>query len=90
VDANVCALRSEASGVAMNIACGQSHTLLDLVEAISDLNGRPLQTVFGPTREGDIRHSRADISLARAEIGYDPKVTFQEGLRRTFEDYRSA
>lgn len=90
VEANVCALRSESSGVAMNIACGKSHTLLDLVEAISDLNRRPLQTIFGPPREGDIRHSQADISLARAEIGYDPKVTFEDGLVRTFEDYRSA
>jgi UDP-glucose 4-epimerase len=90
VEANVCALRSEASGIAMNIACGQSHTLLNLVEAISDLNGRTLETIFGPPREGDIRHSRADISLARAKIGYDPKVTFEDGLRRTFEEYRSA
>jgi UDP-glucose 4-epimerase len=90
VEANLCAFRSEASGVAMNIACGQSHTLLDLVEAISDLNGRRLQIAFGPAREGDIRHSRADISLARARIGYDPKITFKDGLRRTFEAYRSS
>jgi UDP-glucose 4-epimerase len=90
VEANVCAFRSEASGIAMNIACGQSHTLLDLVAAISDLNGRTLEIIFGPPREGDIRHSRADISLARAKIGYDPKVTFEDGLRRTFEEYRSA
>jgi UDP-glucose 4-epimerase len=90
VEANLCAFRSEASGVAMNIACGQSHTLLDLVEAISDLNGRRLQIAFGTAREGDIRHSRADISLARARIGYDPKITFKDGLRRTFEAYRSS
>lgn len=90
VEANVCALRSEASGIAMNIACGQSHTLLELVEAISNIEGRPLQTIFGPPRQGDIRHSQADISLATTEIGYDPKVTFYDGLRRTFEEYRSA
>lgn len=90
VEANVCALRSGASGIAMNIACGQSHTLLQLVEAISAVNRRPLKTGFGLPREGDIRHSRADISLAAAEIGYCPKVGFEDGLRRTFEDYRSA
>jgi UDP-glucose 4-epimerase len=90
VQANVCALKSEASAVVMNIACGQSHTLLDLVEAISALNGRRLQVTFGPPRDGDIQHSRADISLATAQIGYDPRVTFEDGLRRTFEEYRSA
>jgi len=90
VEANICAVRSGASGIAMNIACGQSYTLLELVEAISALNGRSLETVFGAPRDGDIRHSRAGISLAAAEIGYCPNVTFEEGLRRTFETYRSA
>jgi UDP-glucose 4-epimerase len=90
VDANVCALRSTASGVAMNIACGASHTLLELVDAISALNERRLKTVFGPPRQGDIKDSLADISLAAAEIGYQPKVTFRDGLRKAFDEYRSA
>lgn len=90
VDANVCAFQSGASGVAMNVACGQSHTLLDLVDAISELNHRQLETVFGPPREGDIKHSLADISLAAAKMGYQPKVTFLDGLRRAFDEYRSA
>jgi UDP-glucose 4-epimerase len=90
VDANVCAMRSTASALAMNIACGSSHTLLELVSAISKLNGRPLHTEFGPPRQGDIKHSLADISLATAQIGYQPEVTFAEGLRRAFDEYRSA
>ncbi len=90
VDANVRALESLVSGVALNIACGQSHTLLDLVTAISALAVRPLKATFGPPREGDIRHSQADVSRAASEIGYFPKVTFEDGLRRTFESYRSA
>jgi UDP-N-acetylglucosamine/UDP-N-acetyl-alpha-D-glucosaminouronate 4-epimerase len=90
VEANVGAFRSDVSGVALNIACGRSHSLLQLVDAISALNGRPLKTGFGPPREGDVRHSCADISLAAAEIGYRPSVGFDDGLRRTFEDYRSA
>jgi UDP-glucose 4-epimerase len=89
VDANMRAMDSDASGVAMNVACGDSHTLLDLIDSISALNGRKLETVFGPPREGDIKHSLADISLATAKIGYRPKVTFSEGLRRVFADYRS-
>jgi nucleoside-diphosphate-sugar epimerase len=90
VDANIRALESGVSGLALNVACGQSHSLLDLVDGISTLNSKPMRTVFGPPREGDIKHSLADISLAEEKIGYQPKVTFMEGLRRVFEDYRSA
>ncbi|HET7466506.1 MAG TPA: NAD-dependent epimerase/dehydratase family protein [Candidatus Dormibacteraeota bacterium] len=90
VDANVCAYRSSASGVAMNVACGSSHTLLELVDAISALNGRPMRMVFGPPRQGDIKHSLADISLAAAQIGYQPRISFQDGLRKAFDEYRSA
>jgi len=90
VDANICALQSEVSGLALNIACGQSYSLLELVEAISKLNHQPLKTNYGPPREGDIRHSLADISLAAARIGYQPAVSFADGLRRTFDEYRSA
>jgi UDP-glucose 4-epimerase len=90
VNANICALQTEVSGLALNIACGQSYSLLDLVEAISKLNHQPLQTNYGPPREGDIRHSLADISMAAANIGYQPAVSFADGLRRTFDEYRSA
>jgi nucleoside-diphosphate-sugar epimerase len=90
VDANIRALRSEVSGLALNVAYGESHSLLDLITAISDLSGRRLNTEFGPPREGDIKHSLADISLAKATIGYRPAVSFADGLRRTFEEYSSA
>jgi nucleoside-diphosphate-sugar epimerase len=90
VDANLAALRSSASGVALNVAGGQSHSLLELVQALSSISGRPLMTTFGPARKGDIRHSRADISLANAHIGYCPRVSFMDGLRRAFDGYRSA
>jgi UDP-glucose 4-epimerase len=90
VDANVLAYRSAASGVAMNVACGQSHTLLDLVDAISSLNGAPLKTEFGPPRQGDIKHSLARITCATSKIGYEPRIAFTEGLRLAFAAYRSA
>ena len=90
VEANVGALQSEVSGIAMNVACGQSYSLIQLVSAISAFNGHPLKTAFGPPRVGDVRHSRADISLAAAKIGYRPKVSFEDGLRRTYDEYRSA
>ncbi|TMC13079.1 MAG: NAD-dependent epimerase/dehydratase family protein [Chloroflexi bacterium] len=88
VDANLLAFDSSASGVAMNAACGGSHSLLELVEQISALSGRPLEVVHDAPRAGDIRHSRADISLAAAAIGFSPRVSFEEGLRMTYESYR--
>ena len=42
---------------------------------------------YGPEREGDIKHSLADISRATRELGYQPKVQFQEGLRKTVAWY---
>ena len=90
VDANVMALDSSASGMALNVACGQSHSLLELAEAIGAVAGRPLQSTFGPERQGDIRHSLADITLAKRHLGYCPRVGFLDGLRRTFDAYRPA
>jgi nucleoside-diphosphate-sugar epimerase len=41
-----------------------------------------------PARAGDVKHSLADISLAQKHLGYSPKVSFEEGLKRTVEWYR--
>jgi len=80
VDANFRALQSDVSGVAMNISLGKGESLLELVDAISVLSGRPLKTVFAAPRVGDIRHSLGDISLAASTIGYQPKVSLRDGL----------
>ena len=45
---------------------------------------------YEPPREGDIRDSQADISLAREVLAYEPEVRFEEGLKRTWEWYQSA
>lgn len=90
VEANLLALKSTAQQSVVNCACGQSYTLLDLAEAISELNGQPLQLRYGPPRPGDIRHSMAEISRAREVLGYDPRISFHEGLARTYEFYRAA
>jgi UDP-glucose 4-epimerase len=88
--ANLCALKSSASGLAINIASGRSHTLLQLVEAIAIVTGRPLKTRFEPPREGDIRRSQADIALAATALGFRPTVSFVEGLRKTIEESLSS
>ena len=87
VEANLLALQSKAGGQSLNIACGRSISLLQLVEAISQLNGRSLEVTHEESRAGDIVHSRADCALAGRLIGYLPLIDFEAGLRMTFEHY---
>jgi len=78
----------DASGLTCNVACGSRFTLLELLEAIAAAAGRRVEPVFGPARAGDIRHSQADISVARDRLGYEVRVPFGEGIVRTFAWYR--
>jgi nucleoside-diphosphate-sugar epimerase len=90
VDANLLALRGAACGQVFNCACGQTYSLLDLIRAIEEIDGKPLEVEHGPPRPGDIRHSLADLSRIQAELGYQPRVGFADGLRRTYEAYARA
>jgi nucleoside-diphosphate-sugar epimerase len=74
-----------AAGSIFNIACGDRITLLQVLDLLADHFGRRLEPHFEPGRAGDVKHSLADISLARELVGYDPEVTFTEGLQRTIE-----
>ena len=92
VTANLLALESPVEKVAgkiFNVACGESITLLDLVAELNRLTGQQLKPEFEPARPGDVRSSRADIAAARRELGYQIKVSWQEGLRRTLDFYRA-
>jgi UDP-glucose 4-epimerase len=80
--------RAEAVGRTINVACGASNNLLELVDGINRVLGTKIEPVFKPARAGDVRDSLADISLARELLGYQPTVGFDEGLRRTVEYYR--
>jgi len=78
----------EVAGKVYNIAMGESISLLGLIERINKLLETEFVPIHAPARLGDVRHSRADISKARQELNYNPEVDFQEGLRRSVEDYR--
>jgi len=77
------------SGQVYNVGTGRSTTVLDLVTSLNRLLGTSVRPQHGPARAGDVRHSRADISLAQKELGYQPAVSFEEGLKRTLEWYRA-
>jgi nucleoside-diphosphate-sugar epimerase len=75
-----------ARGRVMNIGGGRAPTTInELHAAISELAGSNVDPERVPTREGDIRRSEADVSLARELIGYEPAVDVAEGVRRTVE-----
>ncbi len=92
VDANLLACKAPAEKVAgkvFNAATEQRITLNDTFRLLCELTGYSGTPAYAPDREGDIKHSLADISRAREALGYSPKVDFREGLRRTVEWYKS-
>ena len=72
-------------GQAYNIAGERSHSLLDLLDALGRILGVVPDPVHTDPRPGDIRDSRADGSLARAALGFEPEVQFEDGLRRAVD-----
>jgi UDP-glucose 4-epimerase len=87
------ALAMDAPGVAgkvYNVACGERVTLNHLISELRDLLGSAIEAAYAAPRPGDIKHSVADLSLARSELGYEPSVLLREGLERTIEHFEEA
>ncbi len=76
------------AGRVFNVACGQRHTLNQTYAALAELLDFPHPAQYGPARAGDVKDSLADISAAREYLGYQPAVSFREGLALTIESYR--
>jgi UDP-glucose 4-epimerase len=74
-----------AVGNVYNIGNGAATTVLDLVQHLNTILGKRLEPIHAPARAGDVRHSQADITRAREDLRYDPRVSFIEGLKRTVE-----
>lgn len=91
VHANLLAARSAKpiEGEVMNVACGERVTVNQLAERMAELYGKPhLTAEHQPDRAGDVKHSLADLSLAKDLIGYEPLIRFDEGLEPTVAWYR--
>jgi UDP-glucose 4-epimerase len=76
-----------ATGRVFNIGTGTSHTLNEVYAAIAGQLGFTVKPIYGAEREGDIKHSLADITRATTELGYLPKAYFHEGLKKTVAWY---
>jgi UDP-N-acetylglucosamine 4-epimerase len=78
-----CDAPSEALGQTFNTACNRRFTLLQLLDELKSITGKDIKPVFAGARKGDIKHSMADISLARKLLGFEPEVSFRKGLEQT-------
>jgi len=78
-----------ATGRVFNVGTGRAHTLNEVYATIAEHLGFKAAPKYGPERVGDIKHSLANIDRARKQLGYEPKVHFHEGLRKTVEWYVS-
>ena len=89
VSANLSAAASDASGIVANIGSSDRYSLNQLVATLNETLGQQIEPVHEAPRAGDVRHSLADVSLARDTIGFVPKINFAEGIRRTVEWFRA-
>jgi nucleoside-diphosphate-sugar epimerase len=92
VEANLLACQapaSKAAGQVFNVATARQVTLNQTYKLLQKLTGYSGAPSYGPERQGDIKHSFADIGRVETALGYKPKVDYEEGLRRTVEWYRS-
>ena len=78
------------AGEVINVAAGGRVSLLELVRALQVIVQKPLEPILGPERDGDVRDSQADIFKARKLLNYEPRVPFDEGLRRTVTWFRTS
>lgn len=91
VDQTLRACEAEgASGMVFNGGTGARISLNQVLKLLEKIAGRKIRAKYDPPRNGDIRDSQADISLARTVLGYEPLVNFEDGLQSTWDWYKSA
>lgn len=91
IEANLLAATApETSGQTINIACGQAVTINQIIKMINQILGKDIEPAYTPNRPGDVKHSLADITAAQNTIGYEPVVTFEDGLERAIDWYKKA
>ncbi|MEE8556372.1 MAG: NAD-dependent epimerase/dehydratase family protein [Myxococcota bacterium] len=86
VQANLLAVRSGVASGVFNVGTGQPVTIRQVAELLADRLGVSITPeITGRFRAGDIRHCYADIRRARDELGYEPKVSFGDGIGKLVE-----
>ena len=80
----------KAAGQVINVATGLRISLNELLETLNRIVGSNLQAIYRDERKGDVRDSQADISKAKALLGYAPTVNLEDGLRKTLDWARTS
>lgn len=90
IEANLkaCLAPREAAGQAFNIAYGGREYLIDIYNGLTKALGVNIEPNFGPDRAGDIKHSNADITKAKLQLGYNPEWSFEKGIAAAIEWYK--
>ena len=89
IEANLkaCQGKSKAAGQVYNIAYGGREYLIDVYNVLANLLEKKIDPIYGEDRQGDIRHSNADISKAKELLGYSPEYSFEDGIKLALEWY---
>jgi UDP-glucose 4-epimerase len=87
VAANLAAAESGGPGP-YNIGTGRETSVLELVDTLSEIAGRPFEPEFAPERPGEVRRIAIDPARAREELGWEARVGLREGLERTLDSLR--
>jgi nucleoside-diphosphate-sugar epimerase len=89
VEANLLAARAkQTAGEVINIACGQAVTVNEIIDMINEILGKKVKPIYTASRPGDVKHSLADITLAKKLISFKPKISFRQGLEKSIDWYR--
>jgi len=90
VNANLLAAKApHVSGQVFNIACGESHSVLDILNTVNKVLNKKVPPQFGPSRRGDVRKTLADISKSETMLQCRELIHFEEGMKRTVEYFRA-
>jgi UDP-glucose 4-epimerase len=87
VDANLAAMGKQANG-AYNVGTGRETSINDLFRMLAEATGCGMKSVHGPAKKGEQARSVIDASRIRQDLGWEPKVPLQDGLKRTVEYFR--
>lgn len=90
IEANLkaCLAPTEVAGQTFNIAYGGREYLIDIYNLLCKALDKEIEPIFGPDRQGDIKHSNADISKAREMLGYEPEWSFKRGIEASLNWYK--
>jgi UDP-glucose 4-epimerase len=85
VGANWLALEKGDPGKVFNIGGGSTVTMNQVIRTIEEITGRPATVDYQQMQKGDVRHTSADMTMAREELGYKPAVSIRKGLETEYK-----